>query len=78
VDRAGGEVARESLREAQAALGNARAQFERSKQLAAQKFISASALDKAEAEYKAAQARVGALLGRDRAVPQVSCRPLPG
>lgn len=50
------------VREAQAALGNARAQFERSKQLLAQKFISQAALDQAEAAYKAAQARVTALL----------------
>ena len=48
--------------EAQAALANARVNYERSKQLLAQKFISASALDKAEADYKAAQARVAALL----------------
>jgi RND family efflux transporter MFP subunit len=48
--------------EAQAALANARAHFERSKQLAAQKFISGAALDKAEADYRAAQARVQALL----------------
>jgi RND family efflux transporter MFP subunit len=50
------------VREAQAALANARAQFERSKQLLAQKFISQAALDQAEAAYKAAQARVAALL----------------
>jgi RND family efflux transporter MFP subunit len=50
------------VREAQAALANARAQFERSKQLASQKFISTAALDKSEADYKAAQARVSALL----------------
>ncbi len=48
--------------EAQAALGNARAQYERSKQLLEQKFISQAALDQAEAAYKAAQARVAALL----------------
>ena len=48
--------------EAQAALANARAGYERSKRLLEQKFISASALDKAEADYKAAQARVAALL----------------
>ncbi len=48
--------------EAQAALANARAQFERSKQLAAQKFISAAGLDRAEADYKAAQARVSSLI----------------
>jgi RND family efflux transporter MFP subunit len=48
--------------EAQAALANARAQFERSKQLLAQKFISQAAFDQNEAAYKAAQARVAALL----------------
>ena len=48
--------------EAQAALANARAQFERSKVLVAQKFLSSAALDKVEADYKAAQARVSALL----------------
>jgi RND family efflux transporter MFP subunit len=48
--------------EAQAALANARAQYERSRQLLAQKFISQAALDQAEAAYKAAQARVTALL----------------
>jgi RND family efflux transporter MFP subunit len=50
------------VRQAEAALRNARAEFERSKQLVAQKFLSQAALDKAEAEYKAAQARVTALL----------------
>lgn len=50
------------VREAQAALANARAQYERSRQLLAQKFISQAALDQAEAAYKAAQARVAALL----------------
>lgn len=48
--------------EAQAALANARAQYERSKQLLSQKFISQAALDQNEAAYKAAQARVAALL----------------
>ena len=48
--------------EARAALANARAHYERSKQLLAQKFISQAALDQAEAAYKAAQARVAALL----------------
>jgi len=48
--------------EAQAALANARAQYERSKQLLEQRFISQAALDSAEAAYKAAQARVTALL----------------
>jgi RND family efflux transporter MFP subunit len=50
------------VREAQASLGNARAAYERSKQLLAQKFISEAALDKAEADYKAAQARLAAVL----------------
>jgi len=50
------------VREAQAALANARAQYERSKQLLAQKFISQAALDKSESDYRAAQARVSALL----------------
>ncbi len=50
------------VREAQAALGNSRATYERSKQLLAEKFISQAALDKAEAEYKAAQARLTAML----------------
>jgi RND family efflux transporter MFP subunit len=50
------------VREAQAALGNARSNFERSKQLLAQKYISQAALDKAEADYKAAQARLTAML----------------
>ena len=50
------------VREAEAALRNARAEFERSKQLLAQKFLSQAALDRAEAQYKAAQARVTALL----------------
>ena len=50
------------VQEAQAALTNARAQYERNKQLAAQKFISAAALDRAESDYKAAQARVSSLI----------------
>jgi RND family efflux transporter MFP subunit len=50
------------VRQAEAALRNARAEFERSKQLVAQKFLSQAALDRTEAEYKAAQARVSALL----------------
>lgn len=49
------------LAEAQAALANARRTFERNKQLFEQKFISKAALDQAEVDYKAAQARVGAL-----------------
>jgi len=50
------------VRQAEAALRNARAEFERARQLVAQKFLSQAALDRAESEYKAAQARVTALL----------------
>jgi RND family efflux transporter MFP subunit len=50
------------VQQAEAALRNARAEFERSRQLVAQRFLSQAALDRAEAEYKAAQARVSALL----------------
>lgn len=56
------EASEAQVQEAQAALANARSQYERSKQLLAQKFISQAALDQAEATYKAAQARVGALV----------------
>jgi RND family efflux transporter MFP subunit len=45
---------------AQAQLVQARANYERTKNLFAQKFVSASAVDKAEADYKAAQAAAGA------------------
>ena len=48
--------------QARAALGNSRAEYERARQLVAQKFLSQAALDRAEADYKAAQARVTALL----------------
>ena len=47
--------------EAQAGLTNAARSFERNQQLFAQRFISKAALDKAELDYKAAQARVAAL-----------------
>jgi len=50
------------VQEAEATLRNARAGYERSRQLYAQNFISQAALDKAEADYKSAQARVTALL----------------
>jgi RND family efflux transporter MFP subunit len=50
------------VRQANAALQNARAEYERAKQLVAQKFLSQAALDRAESEYKAAQARVSALV----------------
>lgn len=59
------------VREADAALVNARAQFERSKQLFAQKFISQAALDKGEADFKAAEARMKAnLAGAGQAVTE--------
>ncbi len=44
---------------AQATLVNAKAAYERSRNLFAQKFISRAALDKAEADYKAASAAAG-------------------
>jgi RND family efflux transporter MFP subunit len=50
------------VRQAEAALRNARAEYERARQLVAQKFLSQAALDRAESEYKAAQERVSALL----------------
>jgi RND family efflux transporter MFP subunit len=50
------------VRQAEAALRNARAEYERARQLVAQKFLSQAALDRAEAEYKAAQERVSALI----------------
>ena len=56
------QVSEAQVEEAQAALANARAQYERSRQLLAQKFISQAALDQSEAAYKSAQARVSALL----------------
>ena len=48
--------------QARALLENARAQYDRSKQLFAQKFISQAALDKASSEFKAAQAQAQASL----------------
>jgi RND family efflux transporter MFP subunit len=48
--------------QARALLENARANYERSKQLFEQKFISQAALDKALAEYRAAQAQAQAAL----------------
>jgi len=56
------EASEAQVRQAEAELRNARAQFERSKQLLAQKFLSQAALDKAESDYKAAQARLTGLL----------------
>lgn len=64
-ERAAGQAVAASeaqVSEAEAAARNARVNYERSKQLLAQKFISPAALDKAEADYKQAQARVAAML----------------
>ncbi len=67
------EASQAQVAEAEAALRNARVNFERSKQLLAQKFVSSAAVDKAEADYKAAQARVAALLaGAGQAVTERS------
>jgi RND family efflux transporter MFP subunit len=52
--------AAEGYAASQATLANAKANYERTKNLHTQKFISKAALDKAEAEYKAAQAGSGA------------------
>ncbi|MDO8262491.1 MAG: efflux RND transporter periplasmic adaptor subunit [Gallionella sp.] len=46
--------------QAQATLQNAKAAYERSRQLFAQKFISQSALDKAQADYQVARAQAAA------------------
>jgi len=46
--------------QAQAALHNAKSNYERAKQLFEQKFISQSALDKAESDYKVARAQAAA------------------
>lgn len=48
------------LMQAQAAMQNAKANYERARQLYAQKFISQAGLDKAEAEYKIALAQAAA------------------
>lgn len=48
------------LRQSQAALANAKANYERARQLFAQKFISQSALDKAQSDYQIAQAQAAA------------------
>lgn len=47
--------------EAQAGLNNALRNYERNKELFSKKFLSRAALDQAELDYKAAQARVAAL-----------------
>ncbi len=48
------------IAQAEAALRNAKAQFERTQRLVEQKFMSAAALDKARADYLAAQAQLAA------------------
>lgn len=48
--------------QAQANLGNSRATYERTRQLFSQKFVSQAALDRAQADYKAAQATLEAAL----------------
>lgn len=50
------------LRSTEATLANARAQFERARQLFAQKFISQAALDKAESDFKGAESQMKAML----------------
>lgn len=52
--------AAEGYAASQATLANAKANYERTKNLYAQKFVAKAALDKAEADYKAAQAGAGA------------------
>ncbi|MCC6474025.1 MAG: efflux RND transporter periplasmic adaptor subunit [Burkholderiales bacterium] len=61
------EASSAQVEEARANLANARTQLERSRQLLAQKFISQSAFDKADLDFKAAQARVTALLAGEGA-----------
>jgi RND family efflux transporter MFP subunit len=48
--------------QARAALQNAKASYERTRSLFEQKFISAAALDKAQSDYKAAEANLTAML----------------
>lgn len=56
---AGGEA---QVAQAQANLQNARLAYERSKQLLAQKFVSQAAVDKAQTDFKAAEAQLKAAL----------------
>lgn len=51
---------RAQVAQAQASLVNAEAQYERAKQLVARKFMSPSSLDKAQADYHAAEAQLAA------------------
>lgn len=50
------------VRSAEASLANARATYERSQQLFAQKFISQAALDKAQADYRSSESQLKAML----------------
>jgi RND family efflux transporter MFP subunit len=50
------------VRAAEAALANARATYERSQQLFAQKFVSQAALDRARADFQAAESQMKAML----------------
>jgi RND family efflux transporter MFP subunit len=50
------------LRSAEAALANARASFERQRELFAQKFVSQAALDRAQSDFKSAESQVKAML----------------
>jgi RND family efflux transporter MFP subunit len=50
------------VRAAEAAMVNARATYERSQQLFAQKFISQAALDKAQADFRSAESQMKAML----------------
>lgn len=54
-------ASRAQITEGEANLANARRKYERNRELVAQKFVSQAALDQAEAEYKAAQAQLGAI-----------------
>ncbi len=51
--------------EAQANLANAKRKYERNRELLAQKFVSQAALDQAEADYKAAQAQLSAVIANE-------------
>jgi RND family efflux transporter MFP subunit len=53
-------ASRAQIEQAQASLQNAQATYERTRQLFGQKFVSQAALDKAFADYRAAQAQLDA------------------
>ncbi|HYQ98604.1 MAG TPA: efflux RND transporter periplasmic adaptor subunit [Casimicrobiaceae bacterium] len=58
-------ASRSQVAEAQANLANAKRKYERNRDLLAQKFVSQAALDQAEAEYKAAQAQLAAVVANE-------------